>query len=162
MHLLLPQRGGGARGGTLPTGGERAPPHPNSPPAAALPPRSSPPHRVPSLTVPPHCAASLHMQALEPVLEGDCHFTPEDPGDEKTRALLCQRLSSRLLEGVAESRAVLLLQTPSAYTDALTLLELYWAIRQKKTIICLRLQDSPYDFSEVLALSHQSPDRSQY
>jgi hypothetical protein len=107
-------------------------------------------------------AARFLQAALEPVLEGDCHFTPEDPGDEKTRALLCQRLSSRLLEGVAESRAVLLLQTPSAYTDALTLLELYWAIRQKKTIICLRLQDSPYDFSEVLALSHQSPDRSQY
>ena len=61
--------------------------------------------------------------------------------------MLCQHLSSRLLEGVAESRAVLLLQTHSAYTDALTLLELYWAIRQKKTIICLRLQDSPYDFS---------------
>ena len=61
--------------------------------------------------------------------------------------MLCQHLSSRLLEGVAESRAVLLLQTQSAYTDALTLLELYWAIRQKKTIICLRLQDSPYDFS---------------
>ena len=115
------------------------------------------------------------MQALEPVLGGDCHFTPEDPGDltsepdgpaalkltKKTRALLCQYLSSRLLEGVAESQAVLLLQTPSAYTDALTLLELYWAIRQKKTIICLRLQDSPYDFSEVLALSHQSPNRSQ-
>ena len=61
--------------------------------------------------------------------------------------MLCQHLSSRLLEGVAASRAVLLLQTHSAYTDALTLLELYWAIRQKKTIICLRLQDSPYDFS---------------
>ena len=61
--------------------------------------------------------------------------------------MLCQHLSSRLLEGVAKSRAVLLLQTHSAYTDALTLLELYWAIRQKKTIICLRLQDSPYDFS---------------
>ena len=61
--------------------------------------------------------------------------------------MLCQHLSSRLLEGVAESRAVLLLQTHCAYTDALTLLELYWAIRQKKTIICLRLQDSPYDFS---------------
>ena len=78
----------------------------------------------------------------------DCHFTPEDPSDENdTRAVLCQHLSSRLLEGVAASRAVLLLQTHSAYTDALTLLELYWAIRQKKTIICLRLQDSPYDFS---------------
>ena len=61
--------------------------------------------------------------------------------------MLCQHLSSRLLEGVAKSRAVLLLQTHCAYTDALTLLELYWAIRQKKTIICLRLQDSPYDFS---------------
>ena len=77
---------------------------------------------------------------------------PEDPSDEiESDAVLCQHLSSRLLEGVAASRAVLLLQTHSAYTDALTLLELYWAIRQKKTIICLRLQDSPYDFSEVLA-----------
>jgi len=92
------------------------------------------------------------MQALEPVLGGDCHFIPEGPGDEnERRAALCQHLSSRLLEGVAASRAVLLLQTHSAYTDALTLLELYWAIRQKKTIICLRLQDSLYDFSEVLA-----------
>ena len=88
------------------------------------------------------------MQALEPVLGGDCHFMPEDPSDEvESDAVLCQYLSSRLLEGVAASRAVLLLQTHSAYTDALTLLELYWAIRQKKTIICLRLQDSPYDFS---------------
>ena len=100
----------------------------------------------------PYCATSLHLQALEPVLGGDCHFTPEDPSDENdTRAVLCQHLSSRLLEGVAESRAVLLLQTHSAYTDALTLLELYWAIRQKKTIICLRLQGQPYDFGEVLS-----------
>ena len=90
------------------------------------------------------------MQALEPVLGGDCHFMPEDPSDEvESDTVLCQYLSSRLLEGVAASRAVLLLQTHSAYTDALTLLELYWAIRQKKTIICLRLQGQPYDFGEV-------------
>ena len=92
------------------------------------------------------------MQALEPVLGGDCHFMPEDPSDEvESDTVLCQYLSSRLLEGVAASRAVLLLQTHSAYTDALTLLELYWAIRQKKTIICLRLQGQPYDFGEVLS-----------
>ena len=96
----------------------------------------------------------------------DCHFTPEDPSDENdTRAVLCQHLSSRLLEGVAASRAVLLLQTHSAYTDALTLLELYWAIRQKKTIICLRLQGQPYDFGEVLSPipgpRSQSSPRSQ-
>ena len=98
------------------------------------------------------------MQALEPVLGGDCHFMPEDPSDEvESDAVLCQYLSSRLLEGVAASRAVLLLQTHSAYTDALTLLELYWAIRQKKTIICLRLQGQPYDFGEVLSLIPSDP-----
>ena len=106
------------------------------------------------------------MQALEPVLGGDCHFMPEDPSDEvESDAVLCQYLSSRLLEGVAASRAVLLLQTHSAYTDALTLLELYWAIRQKKTIICLRLQGQPYDFGEVLSPipgpRSQSSPRSQ-
>ena len=91
---------------------------------------------------------------------------PEDPSDEiESDAVLCQHLSSRLLEGVAASRAVLLLQTHSAYTDALTLLELYWAIRQKKTIICLRLQGQPYDFGEVLSPipgpRSQSSPRSQ-
>ena len=106
------------------------------------------------------------MQALEPVLGGDCHFMPEDPSDEvESDAVLCQHLSSRLLEGVAASRAVLLLQTHSAYTDALTLLELYWAVRQKKTIICLRLQGQPYDFGEVLSPipgpRSQSSPRSQ-
>ena len=84
--------------------------------------------------------------------------------------LLCKQLSERLLQGVAGAQAVLLLQTSSVYTDAvramprtqtaalcswailarqLTLLELYWAVRQEKPIICLRIQDSDYDFGKV-------------
>ena len=94
---------------------------------------------------------------------------------KKRRAQLCKLLSERLLEGVAGAQAVLLLQTSSVYTDAvrtmprtqtaalcswailarqLTLLELYWAVRQEKPIICLRIQDSgshksSYDFGKV-------------
>ncbi len=94
---------------------------------------------------------------------------------KKRRAQLCKQLSERLLEGVAGAQAVLLLQTSSVYTDAvramprtqtaalcswailarqLTLLELYWAVRQEKPIICLRIQDSgshksSYDFGKV-------------
>lgn len=50
--------------------------------------------------------------------------------------------------GIASSRAVLLLQTTGLFTAPLTLLELYFAAREEKPIICLRLKGSSYDFEE--------------
>ena len=44
---------------------------------------------------------------------------------------------------------MLLLQTAHAYTAPLTLLELYFAAREEKPVICLRLVGAEYDFGKV-------------
>ena len=110
-------------------------------------------------------AASFLQEALEPVI-GRVRFVRSDPGLDnpvgieaarraggaewrRMTSKLCGRLSAQLLEGVANSDGVLLLQTRSAFSNALTLLQLYWAWRQQKPIICLRLKESPYDFAEM-------------
>ena len=40
-------------------------------------------------------------------------------------------------------------QTERAYTNPVTLLELYFAAIEKKTIVCMRLLGTVYDFAEA-------------
>lgn len=60
-------------------------------------------------------------------------------------------INKRLIEGVSNSKGLLLLQTEHSYQDPLTLLELYWAVRSCKPIICIRLEGSTYNFSDARA-----------
>ena len=72
--------------------------------------------------------------------------SPRRGTSRRRNAQLLRQLSQRLRDGVGRSKAVLLLQTARAYMAPLTLLELYFAAREEKTIICLRLAGSDYDF----------------
>lgn len=61
-------------------------------------------------------------------------------------------LYKRLDEGLHASRAIVVIQTEGAYSNPLTLFELYWAERMRKPIVCVRLGTEAYDFASVAAM----------
>lgn len=104
-------------------------------------------------------AASFLQARLEPLLGGRVYFDAQPIGqgrrttaavaDRDRVARLCRKLSSHLVRGIADAQGLVLLQTARCYTNPVTLLELYWAARQQKPTICLRLEGQPYDFEGV-------------
>ena len=61
---------------------------------------------------------------------------------EKRRALLCKQLSDRLLQGVAGAQAVLLLQTSSAFTDAVRMMPPIEATAPNRSNFSLMVESS--------------------
>jgi len=93
-------------------------------------------------------ARFLHRE-LERALGRRCFFDGRDATD----------LTSILVEGLARSRSLLLLQTKSVLLRPWVLCECYVALRLNLPIVTVRVRDRGYDFDEARDLLHDLSSR---